>query len=277
VLQLDAVPRLRRPVLVLAIVGWVDAGEAGARSAGLLGAQLDGARAFATYPLEELVDLQQTRPTVSLVDGTTRTITWPTLQLIAGRAGRDVVCCVGPEPSLRWPSVTRELVGLAGQLGVELAVGLGGMPSVVSHRQPVPVLATATNSDLAEEAGAMRADYHGPTGLQTVLQCALGEAGIPALGLWAQVPHYVSATPSPPAVRALLGKLHDLADIDLDLAPLDAQVDEYAARIEEGLVERPDVAELVTAIEEQVDGEVSGDDLAAEIERFLRAQPGDGE
>jgi proteasome assembly chaperone (PAC2) family protein len=277
VLQLDAVPRLRRPVLVLAIVGWVDAGEAGSRSAGLLGAQLDGARAFATYPLEDLVDLQQTRPTVSLVDGTTRTITWPTLQLIAGRAGRDVVCCVGPEPSLRWPSVTRELVDLAGQLGVELAVGLGGMPAVVSHRQPVPVLATATNTDLAEEAGAMRADYHGPTGLQTVLQCALGDAGIPALGLWAQVPHYVSATPSPPAVRALLGKLHELADIDVDLDPLDAQVDEYAARVEEGLAERPDVAELVTAIEEQVEGEVSGDDLAAEIERFLRTQPGDGQ
>ena len=100
-----------------------------------------------------------------------------------------------------------------------------------------------------------------------MLQCALGEAGIPSLGLWAQVPHYVSATPSPPAVRALLGKLHDLADIDLDLAPLDAQVDEYTARVEEGLAERPDVAELVTAIEEQVEGEVSGDDLAAEIER----------
>ncbi len=276
-LQLDTVPRLRRPVLVLAIVGWVDAGEAGARAAGLLGAQLDGARAFATYPLEDLVDLQQTRPTVSLVDGTTRTITWPTLQLFAGRAGRDVVCCVGPEPSLRWPTVTRELVGLADRLGVELAVGLGGMPAVVSHRQAVPVLATATNPELAEEAGAMRADYHGPTGLQTVLQTALGDAGIPALGLWAQVPHYVSATPSPPAVRALLEKLHDVADLDIDLAPLDAQVDEYTTRVEAGLAERPDVAELVTAIEEQVDGEVSGDDLAAEIERFLRTQPGEGQ
>ena len=123
----------------------------------------------------------------------------------------------------------------------------------------------------------MRADYHGPTGLQTVLQTALGDAGIPALGLWAQVPHYVSATPSPPAVRALLEKLHDVADLDIDLAPLDAQVDEYTTRVEAGLAERPDVAELVTAIEEQVDGEVSGDDLAAEIERFLRTQPGEGQ
>ena len=271
-LELDAVPRLRNPILVLAIVGWVDAGEAGARAAALLGSQLDGAKVFARYALDDLVDLQQTRPTVSLVEGSTRRILWPTIELLAGKAGRDVVCCVGPEPSLRWPTVTHQLVDLAQQLGIELAVGLGGMPAVVSHRQPVPVLATATSPDLAKEAGAIRADYHGATGMQTVVQCALGEAGIPALGLWAQVPHYVSATPSPPAIRALLGRLRELSGVTVNLAALDAQVDEYTARVEEGLAERPDVAELVTAIEEQANGEVSGDDLAAEIERFLREQ-----
>ena len=146
------------------------------------------------------------------------------------------------------------------------------MPAVVSHRQAVPVLATATNAELAQRVGAIRTDYHGATGMQTVLQCALGEAGIPAVGLWAQVPHYVSATPSPPAVRALLDKLGGLTGVSVDLGPLDAQVAEYTARVEEGIAERPDVAELVTAIEEQARGEVSGDDLAAEIEQFLREQ-----
>jgi hypothetical protein len=272
VLHVEAIPRLRRPVLVLAIVGWVDAGESGARAAAGLGTQLDGGRVFARYELEDLVDLQQTRPTVSLDERGGRRIAWPTIEFVAGRAGRDVVCCIGPEPSLRWPTVTRELVELAGQLGVERAIGLGGMPAVVSHRQPVPILATATNAALAEEAGAMRADYHGMTGLQTVLQVALGEAGIPSLGLWAQVPHYVSATPSPPAVRALLDRLRELGGVSLDLSSLDAQVDEYTARVEEGLADRPDVGELVTAIEEQERGEVSGDEIAAEIEQFLRDQ-----
>jgi hypothetical protein len=134
------------------------------------------------------------------------------------------------------------------------------------------VPATASNADLAREAGAIRADYLGPTGLQTALQVALGEAGIPALGLWAQVPHYVSATPSPPAVRALLRRLQELTDVTLDVSALDEQVDEYVGRVEEGLADRPDVAELVTAIEEQSRDEVSGDEIAAEIERFLREQ-----
>ena len=270
-LQVETIPRLRQPVLVLAIVGWVDAGEAGASAAALLSSQLDGGRVFARYPLDEIVDLQQTRPTVRLVDGQTREISWPTIEFVAGRADRDVVCCVGPEPSLRWPSVAGEVVALAKELGVTKAVGLGGMPAVVSHRRPVPILATATDASSAKEAGAIRTDYHGATGLQTVVQCALGDAGIPSLGLWAQVPHYVSATPSPPAMRALLTRLGELTGVAVDVGVLDEQAEEYAARVEEGLADRPDVAELVNAIEEQA-GEVSGDDLADEIERFLRDQ-----
>jgi predicted ATP-grasp superfamily ATP-dependent carboligase len=274
VLHVDTLPRLRRPILVIAIVGWVDAGAAGASAAAVLSSQLDGARVFARYPLDDLVDLQQTRPTVHLVDGETREISWPTVEFTAGRADRDVVCCTGPEPSLRWPSFAAEVVSLAKELGVEQAVGLGGMPAVVSHRQPVPVLATATDARAAAEIGAMRTDYHGATGLQTVIQCALGDAGIPALGLWAQVPHYVSATPSPPAMQALLTRLSELTGVTVDIEPLEEQADAYTARVEEGLADRPDVAELVTAIEEQAGGErdVSGDGLADEIERFLRDQ-----
>lgn len=273
-LQVDTLPRLRRPILVIAIVGWVDAGAAGASAAAVLTSQLDGARVFARYPLDDLVDLQQTRPTVHLVDGETREISWPTVEFTAGRAERDVVCCTGPEPSLRWPSFAAEVVSLAKELGVEQAVGLGGMPSVVSHRQPVPVLATATDARAAAEIGAMRTDYHGATGLQTVIQCALGDAGIPALGLWAQVPHYVSATPSPPAMQELLTRLSELTGVTVDIEALAEQADAYTARVEEGLADRPDVAELVTAIEEQSGGErdVSGDGLADEIERFLRDQ-----
>ncbi|HSO95811.1 MAG TPA: PAC2 family protein [Acidimicrobiia bacterium] len=273
-LHVETLPRLRRPILVVAIVGWVDAGAAGASAAAVLSSQLDGARLFARYPLDDLVDLQQTRPTVHLVDGPTREISWPTVEFTAGRAERDVVCCTGPEPSLRWPSFAAEVVSLAKELGVEQAVGLGGMPAVVSHRQPVQVLATTTDARTAADIGAMRTDYHGATGLQTVIQCALGDAGIPALGLWAQVPHYVSATPSPPAIRALLTRLRELTGVTVDIEPLEEQADAYTARVEEGLAERPDVAELVTAIEEQTGGErdVSGDGLADEIERFLRDQ-----
>ncbi len=261
-------------MLVVALSGWVDAGLAGAGAAALLCEQVDSAAGFGRVDHTDLVDLQQTRPSVHLVDGATREIAWPAIDLIAGRAGHDVVLCRGPEPSLRWRAFSEEFVQMSQRLGVSMMVGLGGMPTLVSHRRPVSVLTTATSRSLAQEVGAWRADYTGPTGAQTALQVALGDAGIPGLGLWAQVPHYVSATPSPPAISALLSRVRELTGVETDLTALDSQVDEYLRRVEEGLSERPDVAEMVRNIEASEDsGEIpSGDELASEIERFLREQ-----
>jgi proteasome assembly chaperone (PAC2) family protein len=270
-LNVERWPELRDPVMVIALTGWVDGGLAGAGTMAAIAEQLESVGRFGRYELANELDLQQTRPTVKLADGVTREIDWPAVDLVAGRLGRDVVLCAGPEPSLHWRTFTEDLVGVAQKVGATMAVGLGGMPAVVSHRRPVRVLATATSRSLAQEVGAMRADYSGPTGVQTVLQVALGQAGIPSLGLWAQVPHYVSGNPSPPAIRALLERLRDVAGVQAVLDGLDAQTDDYLQKVEEGLHDRPDVADMVRAIEAQAEDELpTGDDLAAEIERFLR-------
>ena len=248
---------------------------AGAGTVAVLAEQLESSRRFGHVDLADLMDLQQTRPTVQLVDGATRAVTWPSIELIAGRAGRDVVLCVGPEPSLRWRQLIGELVDMARRLDVRRVFTVGGMPSVASHRRAVSVLATATSPELVIEIGAWRADYHGPTGLQTALQVALGDAGIPTIALWAQVPHYVAGSPSPPAITALLARLRELGDVQVDVGDLTAQSEAYVRRVEEGLSERPDVAEVVRAIEaETPEPQIpSGDELASEIERFLRGQP----
>jgi proteasome assembly chaperone (PAC2) family protein len=274
-IDIDALPQLRDPVLVVALSGWVDAGLAGGGTVAVLQEQLESVRTFGRLDLSDLMDLQQTRPTVHLVDGVSREIAWPQISFSAGHLGRDVVLCVGPEPSLRWRTVLGELVDLATQLGVTAAFTVGGIPSMASHRRPVSVLATGTDADLVEAAGAWRQDYTGPTGAQSVLQVMLGDAGIPTLALWAQVPHYVAGGASPPAIRALLAKLRDLGGMSVDLDALDEQAEAYVERVEEGLTERPDVAEVIRAIEagEAEDEELpSGDELASEIERFLRDQ-----
>ncbi len=275
VLQVETLPELRDPVLVLALTGWLDAGLAGAGALAVLSEQLSSGRRFAHADLGDVMDLQQHRPTVAMHDGATREINWPTIELVAGRLGRDVVLLAGPEPSLRWRELTAEIVELARCLGTSRAVTLGGIPSVASHRRPVAVLATATDAQLAEEIGAWRVDYSGPVGMQTVLQVALAAAGIPGVGIWAQVPHYVSATPSPPAIRAVLERLGTITGLTVDTGALATQETSYVEGIDEGLVERPDVAQILSEIEAADTGEdaiPSGDEIASEIERFLRGQ-----
>jgi hypothetical protein len=123
----------------------------------------------------------RTDRTLHLVDGVSREITWPAIELVAGHGARDVVIVVGPEPSLRWRAVLGEIVDAAVRLGVTRAFTVGGIPSVASHRRPIEVLVTGTSADIVNEAGAWRTDYTGPTGAQSALQVLLGQAGVPAI------------------------------------------------------------------------------------------------
>jgi len=87
------------------------------------------------------------------------------------------------------------------------------------------------------------------------------------------VPHYVAGNPSPPATRAVLVRLAELTGIECDLSELEEEVDGYVDKVEAGLADRPDVAELVRAIEAEHPEIPSGDDLVSEIEKFLRSRP----
>ncbi len=274
-LHVETWPQLREPVLLVALSGWVDAGFAGAMTCGWVAGHLEAARRFGYLEIADRIDLQQTRPTLVLTDGVVREIRWPRIDLVAGRGGRDVVVMTGPEPSIRWKELSATTVELARRLGVRLAVTLGGMPLAVSHRRPTGVLATATDEGTAARLGVLRLDYTGPTGAQTAIQAALGAAGIPAIGLWAQVPHYVAASPSPPAILALLSRLREVAGVVVDIAGLEEEAAEYRDKIEGGLAERPDVAELVRRLDGVIaPGDLpSGDELVREIERFLRNEP----
>ena len=278
-------PELHRPVLVVALSGWVDAGMAGADAAEYLEDLLDEPEPFARVDLADLVDLQHTRPQVSLDEGATRVVSWPEITLVAGRIasaaralepgpGQDVVIVRGPEPGLRWLQVCTDLAQLAASFDARMAVMLAGMPVVVSHRRPIRVLATATSRSLAQEVEPLRPDYDGPTGAQTVLQHSLGVAGVPAVGLWAQVPHYLSGGPSPAATAALVRRTAEVAGLVIEPTDLGDAIAEYHAKVEETLAERPDMAELVEQLDGSSDGLPTGDELASEIERFLRGDEG---
>lgn len=264
---------LERPVMVVALSGWVDAGTAGATATKVLEDEMADSEELARVDLSEVADLQQTRPMIELVDGVTRDIVWPAITFVGGQAGRDVIVCRGAEPSVRWREFAAEIVELARDLDVRMLVTLGGMPSPVSHRRPLKVLATASARSVAQEVEPVRLDYTGPTGAQTVIQVAAGAADIPAVGLWAQVPHYLSGTISPVAARALLSRLREIAGVEADLSTLDREAQTYLDQVEETISQRADIAELVDRLDAQVEEELpTGDELVSEIEEFLRRE-----
>lgn len=266
-------PALASPVLVVALSGWVDAGRCGQGVLAYLTSHLEDAVEVAAVDLSSSADLLHDRPEIRVVEGQVTSLEWPTIEVVAGRAGRDVITVSGPEPARGWRPLVDALVALARRAGVAEAYCVGGIPAGVTHHEEVRVLSSATDALSAVRLGDLRPDYEGPTGLQTCLQLALAEAGIGCSGLWAQVPPYVAATPSPPAVTAVLSLLRRVAAVEVDMSPLDAEVSEYYAAVESRLAERPDLAELVRKLQQAI-GEVDPDEdasgLVREIERYLR-------
>ncbi|MGI8809296.1 MAG: PAC2 family protein [Acidimicrobiales bacterium] len=278
-------PQLRRPVLVAAFEGWNDAADAASSAARYLRDDWS-ARPFASIDPEEFYDFTATRPQVRLVQGITRRIDWPEIELsYAALPGtsRDVVVLLGHEPQLKWRTFTEQVVGLATNLGVELIVCLGALLADVPHTRPVRVTGTAADADLVRRLGLGRSTYEGPTGIVGVLHEAFGRAHLPSASLWAAVPHYVGSTPSPKASLALVERAAELLSTSVDTHDLAVAVADYEREVSEVVAADEEVTAYVRRLEASADDEdvvadmqtVTGDTLAAELERYLREHPGD--
>jgi len=274
--ELSAVPPLRDPVMVAAFEGWNDAGEAASGAVAHL-EQVWGAELLAELDPEDYHDFQVNRPTVSLGEDGRRVITWPTTRLYwsrPGGGGRDVVLVRGIEPSMRWRSFVDELLGHAQRLGVTTLVTLGALLADVPHTRPIPVTATSDDDGLLERLALEPSRYEGPTGIVGVLQEGANRAGVPALSLWAAVPHYVGQAPSPKATLALLRRVEELLDVTVPLQDLPEDARAWEHGVDELAAEDGEIGEYVRQLEQAKDTadlpEASGEAIAREFERYLR-------
>lgn len=270
-------PELTDPVVVAAFEGWNDAGDAASSAIEHLQLTWD-ATPLAELDPDPYYDFQVSRPTVKLVEGVTRKVTWPTTRLSVCRppgCGHDVVLVHGIEPNMRWQAFCTELLERVNQVGARTVVTLGALLADAPHTRPVPVTGTAYDSEAAARYNLEQSQYEGPTGIVGIFQDFCVQAGIPAISFWAAVPHYVSQPPSPKATLALLHRVEEALDVEVPLDNLPEQAEEWETTVSEMAEEDEDVKNYVRALEERGDAEVkltetSGDAIAAEFERYLR-------
>jgi len=278
---------LRAPALVCAFTGWNDAGDAASAALRFFGASL-GATRFAQIDPEEFYDFQATRPRVQFVDGISRELQWPSVEIYEARvprAPRDLVLLSGPEPSFRWRTFTKLIVDLAEALGTQMVVTLGALLADVPHSRPVAISGLSSDETLTHRLGVAPTSYEGPTGIVGVLQAACQEAAMPSASLWASVPHYVAAAPNPKAALALVRKLESLVGVTVDAEELEVASTDYERQVSLAVQSDPDVQAFVERLERAAEEEEdeadptdlpSGDSIAREFERFLRQRGPEG-
>jgi hypothetical protein len=276
---------LASPVAISGFEGYSDAGEAATGVVNHLGIAWQATPIGAIDP-EDFYDFQVNRPVIEIEGGRTQRLIWPTTRLSLARTEptglpRDVVLVHGIEPNMRWRAFCDEIVRGLVDLGVELVIMLCALPAEAAHTRPVPVAVGSSSAKVMSESGLGRVDYTGPTGVVGVLQHTCTGAGLTAVSLWAQVPHYVAQPPSPKATLALLRSVEDILDLPLPLADLPEEARAWERGVDELAQQDAEVAEYVRTLEEAKDAtelpEASGDAIAREFERYLRRQGGTGE
>ncbi len=282
--HIHAWPAVERPVMVMCLEGWIDAGLAASAALNHLLAAMPH-ELVATFDSDELIDYRARRPTLRIVSGVDEELRWPEIKLHAAtnRTGRTVLILAGPEPDMRWQRFCAEVVTLASRLGVEKVIGIGAFPAPVPHTRPVRLVGTSTSAELAASVGFLPAGIEVPSGAQGALEMAFGQAAIPSVGLWSRVPHYVAAMPYPAASAALLDGVAKMAEIEIDTSSLRAAAAATDQQIATLIAGSEEHTALVRQLEEQHDSEMpqggvefgdipSGDEIAAELERFLRGE-----
>ncbi|HUA96460.1 MAG TPA: PAC2 family protein [Acidimicrobiales bacterium] len=283
--ELHREPLLSAPILVTSMEGWVDAGLGAAAAISALVTD-PPSQPVVTFDGDHFLDQRARRPIARIVDGVTTELTWPRMQIRHGqdRAGSDVLFLIGPEPDFHWREFIDAVVDLGTRWQVRMVVGLGAFPAPAPHTRPVKLAATApaSSADLVSRIGVVQGELEVPAGVQSALELGFGAAGMRTISLWARVPHYVSAMPFPEASAALVEGLAAVTGLVLDASELRAAADSTRRQVDELIADNDEHAAMVRKLEESIDASEgnafgvdelpSAEELAAELERFLRGE-----
>jgi hypothetical protein len=270
------------PTVVVAFDAWVDAGSAATNAIDAL--VDDGAPLVATFDADVLFDYRARRPTLDILDGRPKSLDWPEIAIRRTTLNeRDVLALTGPEPDFRWRELADDLIAFARQTDVAQWITLGAIPAAVPHTRPVPILGTESSPGLlrgnvtAGPSGLLRV----PAACVSILDISIAEAGIPTVGYFAQIPHYISGEYAPAAI-ALAEALERHLDVSIDLDELRAEGQLLRTRLDAAAAADEKTRTYVERLETMVDEArlPEGDELISEIERFLRDrgnEPGHGQ
>jgi hypothetical protein len=275
----DELAPLRSPIMVVALRGWFDVAEVATDALDHLVADRV-APVIATIDPDPFFDFTQERPEIELDEVDRLQVRWPVnefrLARYPGRA-HDLVLLAGVEPHLRYATFADCIIEVAHRLGCDVVVTVGAAAEAVPHTRMPMVVGSSTTDGLVRALGLSRPQYQGITGLVGVLQERLDRRSIPAVSLRVGVPHYLGNAKHPRSSAALLRHLEHVLDVPTGHTLLADDIERWRALHDEAVDEDQQAAAYLRMLEADYDRRAeaalpSADDLAAELERFLREQ-----
>lgn len=261
--------------MIIAFEGWNDAGLVASATINYL-IEVWQAQAIGKIDPAAYYDFQVTRPQIHFDQTGTRQIIWPGTQILTATpnlSGLNITLVRGIEPSMGWEQFAAEIVTIAKENQTDLVITLGGLLAESVHTGSINLVqSAATDKTTFSLAELIHNSYQGPTGIIGVLNSVFDNSEIGWKSIWAQVPHYLPLPDFPLGTAALITELANLLGIGIDITKLENRSKDWLHRVSELIAEDPDLAELIAEIEDNLLPAQSGENIAAEFERFLREQ-----
>jgi PAC2 family len=258
------------PALIVSFEDWVDAGGAGSTAARHIA---EGGDVVATFDSDAIYDYRSHRPVLDILDGQPKSFEWPRLTLTRRRLPeRDLFVLTGPEPDFRWEEFASDVRELALRIGIVEHVSLGAIPSAVPHTAATPVMMTASAEELMKGAAPTEGLLRVPAAAVSLVEWTLAEIGIPAVGFWAQVPHY--AAPFAGGAIALIRRVESHLSITIGAGELEQEDESQRQTLQQIFSANPEASSYLERLESIMGQQPipEGENIAEEVERFLRNQ-----
>ncbi|WP_017625806.1 proteasome assembly chaperone family protein [Nocardiopsis chromatogenes] len=285
-------------VMLVVLDGYVDAGAVGRQAAEALFAE-SSAEEVAVFDVDRLLDYRSRRPVMTFVENAYTDYNPPRLALyrMHDAEGTPFLLLHGLEPDREWEGFVAAVRALVERLGVDLTVGVQGIPMAVPHTRPVTATAHATRPELVSEHNPWLGRVQVPAGAAALLEYRLGQAGRDATGFAVHVPSYLAQSEYPRAAIAALDYVAGATGLSLPVTRLEESARETDTEIAAQVEESDEVQSVVGDLERQYDEFMSAregldaqelldedsalptaEELGDELERFLadRERGGDG-
>ena len=280
--------------LVIALSGYRDAGLVVPQVQAAL-ADSPEAPVVARVDLDRVFDYRARRPIVHLDGATLGAVDLPTTELLLlhDQAGSPYLMLTGFEPDFQWQRLADELLEALEVLDVASTTWVHSFAMPVPHTRMTRLSASGNRPDLVEQLSVWSPEVAAPAHFAHLLGARLLERDHPVLGLVALTPHYVGDAAVPAGAIAILEGIATVTGLLLETSDLREADREFRLALDTQFADNDEASTLIQTLESQHDAYLDGlpqrstlrpdgdtlpsaDDLASELESFLRRQRDEG-
>jgi hypothetical protein len=273
--------------LVGALTGFADAGGAVSQLSDYLLDTLDHT-VIAQFDNDILLDYRARRPLIyfdedHIADYTPAQLC---LYLAHDEVGQPFLLLTGYEPDFQWDAFTAAIISFIEDLDVKTTTWVHAIPMPVPHTRPISVTVSGNRTELIDTMSIWKPRTQAPANALHLVEYRLQERGFPIAGFVLLIPHYLADTEFPLAAVTALESVSVATGLIFPTDSLREAGREFLTKIEAQVENNPELAKLVSTLEERhdsylhdnplrspltdIDGELpSADSIAAELQNFL--------